>query len=167
MSDVSVTVIDGVSPAIDSLLRRLKATSRVLGAMGAVFAARSQSAFRRPEFRPAPWLPTKRGTSPLIASGLLWQSIRMLPPTQESVAVVTDRPYAVFHQLGARAHTVRPKNKKALFWAGLAHPVGAANIPALPARPFFQVDASGNVTPAAERAMLDVAARALSANGSA
>ena len=165
MSDVKITVLDGVSPAIDALLRRLGAKSRVLGAMGAVFAARSQSAFRRPEFRPAPWLPTQRANPPLIASGLLWQSIRMLPPTSESVAVVTDRPYAVFHQLGAKAHTVRPKNKKALFWAGLSHPVGSARIPKLPARPFFQVDAAGSVTPGAERAMLDAAAKTLSESG--
>ena len=47
-------------------------------------------------------------------------------------------PLAALHNAGFTipARTVVPKNKKALFWAGLPHPVKRANIPAttVPAR---------------------------------
>lgn len=31
--------------------------------------------------------------------------------------------YAIFIELGTRAHIIRPKTKKALYWPGSAHPV--------------------------------------------
>ena len=31
--------------------------------------------------------------------------------------------YAIFIELGTKAHIIRPKNKKALFWKGASHPV--------------------------------------------
>jgi phage virion morphogenesis protein len=38
-----------------------------------------------------------------------------------------------------KAHTIRPKNKRALFWPGAAHPVRSVNHPGshIPARPYL------------------------------
>ena len=58
-----------------------------------------------------------------------------------SATVGTNKPYAAIHQFGGktRPHTIRPKGKKALAWAGGKHPVKVVRHPGsdIPARPFL------------------------------
>ncbi len=37
--------------------------------------------------------------------------------------------YAIWIELGTKAHIIRPKNKKALFWPGAAHPMSSVKHP--------------------------------------
>ena len=57
----------------------------------------------------------------------------------------SDRVYAAIHQFGGktRAHTIRPRSKKALAWPGGKHPVKKVEHPGsdIPARPFLGLSA--------------------------
>ena len=59
----------------------------------------------------------------------------------DQLQVGSNKAYSAIHQLGGttRAHTIRPKNKKALYWAGAAHPVKSVRHPGsrIPARAFL------------------------------
>ena len=59
----------------------------------------------------------------------------------DQVLIGSNRVYAAIHQFGGqtKAHTIRPKNKKALAWPGAAHPVKSVRHPGskIPARPFL------------------------------
>jgi HK97 gp10 family phage protein len=50
----------------------------------------------------------------------------------------TDVDYWRYVEYGAPAHTIRPRNKKALFWEGAAHPVAVVHHPGSPAQPFLR-----------------------------
>lgn len=43
--------------------------------------------------------------------------------------------YGTFLEEGTKPHVIRPKNKKALYWRGAAHPVKKVNHPGTKARP--------------------------------
>lgn len=45
--------------------------------------------------------------------------------------------YAIPVHEGSRPHTIFPKNKKALFWKGAAHPMKSVNHPGTKANPFM------------------------------
>jgi phage gpG-like protein len=64
----------------------------------------------------------------------------------DSVEVGTNVAYAAIHQFGGKTkpRVIQPKNGKALFWPGAAHPVQSVNHPGstIPARPFLP-DESG------------------------
>jgi hypothetical protein len=51
--------------------------------------------------------------------------------------IISDARYSMAVHNGARAHTIRPRNKKALWWEGLDHPVGQVNHPGVRARPWL------------------------------
>ena len=65
--------------------------------------------------------------------------------------VSTNKIYGAIHQFGGvtRAHVIRPRFKKALAFGD--HPVKSVNHPGsrIPARPYFPVDAQGNLQPEA------------------
>lgn len=46
--------------------------------------------------------------------------------------------YGRFLEEGTAPHVIRPKNKKALFWAGAAHPVKKVNHPGTRAYPILE-----------------------------
>lgn len=46
--------------------------------------------------------------------------------------------YAIFVHEGTRPHTILPRFKKALYWAGAAHPVKKVNHPGTKGRRFLQ-----------------------------
>ncbi len=46
--------------------------------------------------------------------------------------------YARFVQFGTAPHTIYPKNGKALYWPGAAHPVKSVNHPGTRANPFME-----------------------------
>ena len=45
--------------------------------------------------------------------------------------------YAPHVEYGTKAHIIRPKNKKALYWKGAKHPVKQVNHPGSKAKPFL------------------------------
>ena len=83
----------------------------------------------------------RRGLT-LVDTGRLRQSITRRATAIE-VRVGTNVAYAGIHQLGGKtaARTIRPKNKKALYWPGARHPVKSVRHPGstVPARPFLGV----------------------------
>ena len=64
-----------------------------------------------------------------------------------ALVIGTNVSYAAVHQFGGKsAYVIRPKNKKALAWAGGAHPVKSVNHPPLKARPALGIsDADGDM----------------------
>lgn len=47
-------------------------------------------------------------------------------------------PYAWFVHQGTRPYTIRPRNKKALYWEGALHPVKKVSHPGIKANPFVE-----------------------------
>lgn len=131
---------DTMTPELQGMIRKLSDPSDALMAVGKDVADAARDAFTNPAMRPSAWAPLKPatlarkekmkyGSAPLVASGALARSPRVIyTVNKDTVVVGSDRragPYslAAIHQLGA------PK----------------ANIPA---RPFFSFDESGKPTPA-------------------
>ncbi|GHD63835.1 phage virion morphogenesis protein [Jeongeupia chitinilytica] len=81
-----------------------------------------------------------RGGKILQSSGRLASSITQ-NSSNDNAVVGTNVKYAAIHQFGGKTkpHEIRPRNKKALAWAGGRHPVGKVNHPGsdIPARPFL------------------------------
>lgn len=141
---------DHISPDLRRKYDAATDLQPLLEAGGLQLVSWTQAAFEDPTKRPTAWAPRKSGSNPLLKkSRALQQSIRIVSVTDTAVVVGTDRKYAAFHQLGTRPYTIRPKNKRALFWPGAAHPVKKVNHPGLPARPFFPWMKTGHVMPAA------------------
>ncbi len=96
--------------------------------------------------RPDAWKPSARsrreGGMPLSDTGRLRRSFTVDAETNR-VRVGTNVKYARIHQFGGttKAHIIRAKNKKVLFWPGAKHPVIAVLHPGskIPARPFLTV----------------------------
>jgi phage virion morphogenesis protein len=68
----------------------------------------------------------KRNRSRILTlSGQLGGTIRYQLSGSDTVLVGSNKIYAAIHQLGGtiRVPEMRPKNKKALYWPGAAHPV--------------------------------------------
>jgi phage virion morphogenesis protein len=88
---------------------------------------------------PSTWA-RKKTKRILRESGQLQDTIHYQAGSHE-LLVGSNKSYAAIHQLGGqtKAHVIRPKNKKALFWAGAAHPVKSVRHPGskIPARPFL------------------------------
>lgn len=80
------------------------------------------------------------GRRPLIASGRLMNSINA-QAGGNSVTLASNVLYARIHQYGGATgpREIKPRNKKALFWPGAAHPVRVVHHPGskIPARPFL------------------------------
>lgn len=82
----------------------------------------------------------KRHPKILTESSRLRSSI-VYQASAYQVEIGTNVVYAAIHQFGGKtsAHEIRAKNKKALFWAGAAHPVRVVQHPGshIPAREFL------------------------------
>lgn len=154
---------DTLTPDLRALARKLADKRPLLEAMGLALVSVTQRAFNDESLRPSAWAPKKtaNGKPLLKRSGMLWRSPRIVALEAAAVTVGTDRPYAAAHQFGSRPHTIRPRAKRALFWPGAAHPVGAVHHPGLPARPFFPFDSSGRMTPTAQQRVRNAAAAKL------
>lgn len=48
------------------------------------------------------------------------------------------RTYAAYVELGTRPHVILPRDRKALFWDGAAHPVGKVDHPGTRPQPFLR-----------------------------
>ncbi|MDX3074619.1 HK97 gp10 family phage protein [Streptomyces sp. MI02-7b] len=54
------------------------------------------------------------------------------------VVIGTNVSYAADVEYGTKPHVILPKNKKALYWPGAAHPVSKVNHPGTRPRPFMR-----------------------------
>ena len=161
--NISVSIRDAIGQDLAAKASACKNLGSVLDAAGVELVGIAKRSFNDSGLRAAPWPPKKRpnGQPLLKLTGNLWQSLRVVAADGASVTVGSDRPYAAIHQLGGRIRRpeIRPRNKKALFWPGAAHPVkkvGPATIN-MPARPYFPFDANGNLAPFAARKLESVA----------
>ena len=71
-----------------------------------------------------------------VDTGLLRNSINSKISTFEGV-VSTNTKYARIVEEGSRPHIIRPKKKKALYWAGASHPVRQVNHPGTKPKPYM------------------------------
>lgn len=136
MSDMITVTID--DREVRAVLGRLAAKARSMAPLmcnlAAIMKAGVQENFIQ-EGRPK-WKPSKRGGQTLRDSGRLFRSI--IDRSDDHSAVVgTNVRYAPWLHFGTRPYQIKPKNKKALFWGGAAHPVKGVHHPGLVPRPFM------------------------------
>lgn len=147
---MQITVTDQASALLAALGARLEHPQPIYEAAALAIVALTQRAFVEPGVRAAPWAPlapaTLRGrraatykTALLRRSGLLFRSWRTAATDAEG-AVVTDRPYAAFHQFGT-----------------------ARGLSARPMLPILGAATQATLTPLAAQSMLEAAQAALSA----
>ena len=108
-----------------------RAQRNALKVIGNVVKNHTTEAFRNPSYRPSPWAPrkdTKAKHPLLIRSGDLRDNFRAVVTGPDTVVVGTKVKYAGYHQHGT-------KN--------------------MPARPFFPIDADGQLTPTVQRDIKD------------
>lgn len=156
---------DTITPDLKKRLAALGPANRawILRGMAESLVQMTKSAFYSPALRPTPWAAKADGSvATLRRDQVLRRSPRVVAVDSKRAIIGSDRRYAAIHQLGGKtpAHVIKPRNKKALFWPGAGHPVGAVKHPGskIPARPFFPFYASGAATPQA-KARLDAVAR--------
>lgn len=110
-----------------------RAQRNALVVIGNVVKNRTIEAFKHPELRPSPWAPRKNNADPdrplLYKHGDLQQNFRSVVTGPDTVVVGTKVEYAKYHQTGTKH---------------------------MPARPFFPVDKSGNLTPGCLREIHEV-----------
>ena len=100
---LSITIHDTVTPQLERAARECANPQKLLRALGTSFATSAQDAFDDPSMRGSTWAPLRFGGHPiLVRSGLLRRSIRVTGCDNQNVTIGTDRPYAIFHQLGTR-----------------------------------------------------------------
>jgi len=73
-----------------------------------------------------------------IDTGALKASITHKPEGDDSVLVGTNIEYAAHVEYGTGPHDIRPKDAKALYWKGAAHPVKVVHHPGSAAKPFLR-----------------------------
>ena len=72
-----------------------------------------------------------------VVTGHLRRSIATKMGDLEATIHTSNVKYAVIVEKGSKAHIIRPKNKKALYWKGASHPVKQVNHPGSKAKPYL------------------------------
>ena len=72
-----------------------------------------------------------------VVTGHLRRSIATKMGDLEAIIHTSNVKYAVIVEKGSKAHVIRPKNKKALYWKGAKRPVKLVNHPGSKAKPFL------------------------------
>ena len=72
-----------------------------------------------------------------VATGHLRRGISADIKGLEATIHTSNIKYAPGVEYGTKAHIIRPKNKKALYWKGAKHPVKKVNHPGSRAKPFL------------------------------
>ena len=72
-----------------------------------------------------------------VKTGHLRRSISVNMGNLEATIHTSNVKYAVMVEKGTKAHVIRPKNKKALYWKGATHPVKQVNHPGSRAKPYL------------------------------
>ena len=73
-----------------------------------------------------------------VVTGHLRRSIATKMGDLEATIHTSNVKYAIIVEKGSKAHVVRPKNKKALYWKGATHPVKQVNHPGSKAKPYLE-----------------------------
>jgi HK97 gp10 family phage protein len=73
-----------------------------------------------------------------VVTGHLRRSIATKMGDLEATIHTSNVKYAVIVEKGSKAHVIRPKNKKALYWKGAKRPVKLVNHPGSKAKPFLE-----------------------------
>ena len=72
-----------------------------------------------------------------VKTGHLRRSISVDMGNLEATIHTSNVKYAVMVEKGAKAHIIKPKSKKALYWKGASHPVKQVNHPGSKAKPYL------------------------------
>ena len=72
-----------------------------------------------------------------VVTGHLRRSISTKMGDLEATIHTSNVKYAVIVEKGSKAHVIRPKNKKALYWKGASRPVKMVNHPGSKAKPYL------------------------------
>ena len=72
-----------------------------------------------------------------VNTGHLRRSISVDMGNLEATIHTSNVKYAVMVEKGTKAHVIKPKNKKALYWKGASHPVKQVNHPGSKAKPYL------------------------------
>ena len=73
-----------------------------------------------------------------VITGHLRRSIATKMGDLEATIHTSNVKYAVIVEKGSKAHVIRPKNKKALYWKGAKRPVTLVNHPGSKAKPYLE-----------------------------
>ena len=73
-----------------------------------------------------------------VVTGHLRRSISTQMGDLEATIHTSNVKYAVIVEKGSKAHIIRPKNKKALYWKGASRPVKLVNHPGSKAKPYLE-----------------------------
>ena len=73
-----------------------------------------------------------------VVTGHLRRSIATQMGDLEATIHTSNVKYAVIVEKGSKAHVIRPKNKKALYWKGAKRPVKLVNHPGSKAKPYLE-----------------------------
>jgi phage virion morphogenesis protein len=147
MTEISIRLddsdINAKLQAIQQKARNLEPALKIIGERMLRHTEDRFDAQKDPEGRA--WAPLRQSTreqkkNPKILTerGHLRGSIRD-QVQGNTLRVGTNRIYGAVHQLGGKAHEIKPKNKKALAWPGARHPVRKVMHPGVPARPFLGI----------------------------
>lgn len=72
-----------------------------------------------------------------VKTGHLRRSIAHKLTNDTGIVHTSNVKYAIGVEKGTRAHTIKPKNKKALYWKGAKHPVKSVRHPGSKAKPYL------------------------------
>ena len=73
-----------------------------------------------------------------VVTGHLRRGIATKMGDLEATIHTSNVKYAVIVEKGSKAHVIRPKNKKALYWKGATHPVKQVNHPGSKTKPYLE-----------------------------
>ena len=73
-----------------------------------------------------------------VVTGHLRRSVATQMGDLEATIHTSNVKYAVIVEKGSKAHVIRPKNKKALYWKGAKRPVKLVNHPGSKAKPYLE-----------------------------
>ena len=76
-------------------------------------------------------------SSASVKTGHLRRSISTKMGDMEATIHTSNLKYAPMVEFGTRPHIIRAKNKKALYWKGVSHPVKQVNHPGSKAKPYL------------------------------
>ena len=73
-----------------------------------------------------------------VVTGHLRRSIATKMGDLEATIHTSNVKYAIIVEKGSKAHVIRPKNKKTLYWKGAKRPVKLVNHPGSKAKPYLE-----------------------------
>lgn len=152
--EIRYTIKDDISGALQAMADEVQRAD-TMEAVGMALVSLTQRAFTDAAKRPAPWAP--RGPDSgnhglLLDTGTMRRSIRTVTWSANSVTVGSDRIQAGIHQFGG---TITGKGGNPLRFKIGGRWITKDSV-TIPARPFFPITASGQLTQDGEEAVQNV-----------